>query len=271
MRNFADIMIYYFSGTGNTRWAAGQMAEALGCQAIDICRTADKELSASYERIRNDEPIGLAFPIHGWQPPQVMRRFISRLPQSILRDRYVFAMVTCGDDTGLALDMLRKQIAKKGAELAMAFSLIMPETYVCLPFMHTDTAENERRKKEDAARLLPEFAGRIMRREKGEWLTRGTMPWLLTNVIGAYFNRFMITDRKFHVDTDLCIHCGRCARECPVGDIIESQTTSDFTPQWKHNGSCTNCLSCFHHCPRHAINYGNITRKRGQYYYKDIS
>ncbi|MCI7256823.1 MAG: ferredoxin, partial [Prevotella sp.] len=27
------------------------------------------------------------------------------------------------------------------------------------------------------------------------------------------------------------------------------------------------CLSCYHHCPHHAINYGNITKKRGQYFF----
>ena len=39
-------------------------------------------------------------------------------------------------------------------------------------------------------------------------------------------------------------------------------------PSWKHDGSCTCCLSCYHHCPVHAINYGAITRRRGQYYFK---
>ena len=82
-------------------------------------------------------------------------------------------------------------------------------------------------------------------------------------MIGAYFNRFMITDKKFTVDADVCIHCGKCAEVCPVGDI-----TFDDTPVWKNDSSCTCCLSCYHHCPVHAINYGRITRRRGQYYYK---
>ncbi|MDD6493399.1 MAG: 4Fe-4S binding protein [Bacteroidales bacterium] len=34
-------------------------------------------------------------------------------------------------------------------------------------------------------------------------------------------------------------------------------------PRWKHDGSCTNCQACYHHCPQHAIHWGKM--KRGQY------
>ena len=94
-------------------------------------------------------------------------------------------------------------------------------------------------------------------------LTLGLTPWTFSHVIGAYFNRYMITDKKFTVDADTCLHCGLCAKVCPVGDIV-----FDGIPSWKNDSSCTCCLSCYHHCPVHAINYGRITRKRGQYYYK---
>jgi len=75
----------------------------------------------------------------------------------------------------------------------------------------------------------------------------------------------MITDRKFTVDADVCIACGRCQQVCPTGDL---QLDDQGRPSWSHDGSCTCCLACYHHCPRHAINYGSITRRRGQYYFK---
>ncbi|MBR6629625.1 MAG: 4Fe-4S binding protein, partial [Bacteroidaceae bacterium] len=57
-------------------------------------------------------------------------------------------------------------------------------------------------------------------------------------------------------------HCskwahGLCAKLCPVDDI------EGLPPRWKHDGSCTNCLACYHHCPQHAIHWGKM--KRGQY------
>ena len=116
---------------------------------------------------------------------------------------------------------------------------------------------------QQAKKDLEKFLKVVERRETGySQLKLGLTPWTFSHVIGAYFNRFMITDRKFTVDSDICTHCGRCAKVCPVGDI-----TFDGTPVWKHDGSCTCCLSCYHHCPVHAINYGQITRRRGQYYF----
>ncbi|MBR2290977.1 MAG: EFR1 family ferrodoxin [Prevotella sp.] len=73
----------------------------------------------------------------------------------------------------------------------------------------------------------------------------------------------MITDKKFMVDEDVCIKCGKCAKVCPVDNITGTP------PEWQHNGRCTSCLACYHYCPVHAINYGERTRKRGQYYFKN--
>ena len=75
----------------------------------------------------------------------------------------------------------------------------------------------------------------------------------------------MITDKKFTVDADKCVHCTTCAKVCPTNNIA---LNNHQLPEWKHNGSCTCCLACYHHCPVHAINYGKITRQRGQYFFK---
>ena len=254
-------MIFYFSGTGNTRWAAERLAAATGERLFVIA----KELKTSCEyTLQENERIGFCFPVHGWQPPHIVREFVRRLKVNGARGHYAYALCTCGDSTGLAMKMLAEELAGKGIVLQSWQSLIMPESYVCLPFMYTDTPEREREKKEEAARRLAVFEQVVAERVAGHpELTLGLTPWTFSHIIGAYFNRYMITDKKFTVDSDVCIHCGRCAEVCPVGDI-----TFDDTPTWKNDSSCTCCLSCYHHCPVHAINYGRITRRRGQYYFK---
>ena len=259
-------MIFYFSGTGNTKWAAERIAEATGERLYFI----PEELNTDCEyELADDERIGFCFPVHGWQPPYIVRQFVSRLTlhsihQSPITTHYTYALCTCGDSIGLAMQMMKRELAARGIVLASCQSLTMPESYVCLPFMYTDTPERERNKKEQARKDLDNYLKVIVNRQPGySQLTMGMAPWTMSHVIGAYFNRFMITDRKFTVDADVCIHCGRCAEVCPVGDI-----TFDNTPQWKNDSSCTCCLSCYHHCPVHAINYGRITRRRGQYYSK---
>ena len=289
-------MIFYFSGTGNTRWAAEQLAAATNERLLFI---PDELQGDCTYTLHADERLGFCFPVHGWQSPHIVRQFISRLtithqpssiphqpssishhpssishhPSSISHhpsnishhpsNIYSYALCTCGDSTGLAMTMLAKELSAKGITLQSCQSLIMPESYVCLPFMYTDTPEREREKIEQAKVDLEKFIEVVVNRRSGySQLTLGLTPWTFSHVIGAYFNRFMITDRKFTVDADRCLHCGKCAQVCPVGDIEFSEL-----PSWKSDSSCTCCLSCYHHCPVHAINYGRITRKRGQYYF----
>ena len=148
--------------------------------------------------------------------------------------------------------------------LDACFSLIMPESYVALPFMYTDTIEREREKLTKAAEDIDRYAAMISERRKGEsWLVKGRMPWLLSYIVGGYFNKRMISDKKFTVDADKCIGCGRCAKACPVGDV----SVEKGKPRWLHDNRCTSCLACYHHCPCHAINYGSVTRNRDQYYF----
>ena len=253
-------MVFYFSGTGNTQWAAEQLAAATHERLLPI---ADELDTACEYSLDEDERIGFCFPVHGWQPPHIVREFIKKVAIIGAAGHYAYAVCTCGDSTGLAMKMLVKELAQKGINLQSVQSLIMPESYVCLPFMYTDKPEREREKISQARQDLDVFVKVVVNRQTGHSrLKPGPTPWTFSHVIGAYFNRFMITDRKFTVDSDVCIHCGRCAKECPVGDI-----QFDDIPSWKHDGSCTCCLSCYHHCPVHAINYGRITRKRGQYYF----
>lgn len=255
-------MIFYFSGTGNTKWAAKSIAEALGEQLVSIPEARDNKCNY---HLKEGEVIGFCFPTHGWQPPRIVREFISRLQISQAEGHYCFALTTCGDSIGKTMEILCKDLKKAGLPTPKSvFSLVMPESYVCLPFMYTDSPEREHAKIEKAKEQLAIFIRLIKAETEGEMHTvKGAMPWAMSHIIGNYFNKRMVTDKKFTVDEDQCIHCGMCQKVCPTGDL----TFDGNLPSWRHDQSCTCCLACYHHCPRHAINYGSITRKRGQYYF----
>lgn len=265
-------MIFYFSGTGNTKWVAQQLAIATGDSLYFIPDELKKD-TLHYE-LKEDERLGFCFPTHGWQPPHIVREFIRRAvfqhsaPASddqLQPSTYCYAVTTCGDNMGEAMTILNKELAQHGLEAETQFSVIMPESYVCLPFMHTDSDERVAEKMENARRQLTHICRIIKDRKRGIIeLERGATPRLYSYVIGGYFNRKMITDKKFTVDADVCTRCGRCTTVCPVGNI------NGTPPVWQHNNQCTMCLACYHYCPVHAINYGNITRRRGQYFFKHL-
>lgn len=254
-------MIFYFSGTGNTRWVATEIAKAIGEELLYI---PDLQRQGHYSfSLKEGERVGFCFPTHGWQPPRIVRNFIERLYiDNLSQETFCWALTTCGDNMGDLMTILNKDLAGIGLQAETMFSVVMPESYVCLPFMKTDSEEKESWKIENAQRQLHHIVKILKDQKRGiVELERGATPRLFSYVIGGYFHKYMITDKKFVVDEDVCIKCGKCAKVCPEDNI------KGTPPNWLHNGKCTSCLACYHYCPVHAINYGQITRKRDQYYF----
>ena len=87
-------MVFYFSGTGNTQWAAEELARTIGETLINISETQNGE---SKFRPEHNERIGFCFPVHGWRPPVNVRRFIEKLRIEKSERHYCYAICTAGD------------------------------------------------------------------------------------------------------------------------------------------------------------------------------
>lgn len=287
-------MIFYFSGTGNTKWAASKLAAATREDLISIApymRADDSSHNLAEPFIlKENERLGFVFPVHGWRVPKLVREFISKM--KILREPsdasggnkakaddclknppFAYCVCTAGDSIGLTIENLNEVISLNPSlqalgitEVLSSYSLIMPESYIGLPFMDVDPKEREIRKKENAAQELAVVCEEIFDRKEGiSRLVKGPIPWFFTKVVGGFFENVLITDKRFHVEKDRCVKCGICANVCPVGDIKGGH--GEY-PVWLHHKDCLTCFTCYHHCPHHAIEFGNQTQKKGQYYFR---
>lgn len=255
-------MIFYFSCTGNTLWAARECARVTGDRLIDM---ADASVLESDITLQPDERLGFCFPVHGWRPPKAVRNFISRMCIRTTGSTYCYVVCTAGDDIGETVDIFSRDLLVHGVRLNAALSLIMPESYVGLPFMDVDTPEKEKLKKERAAAHLQEFLRSVTARRVGVFnLVRGHWPRINSRILGAFFVRYLVTDKPFKVTDSKCLKCGKCTAACPVDNI---RRDAEGFPVWRMDGSCLACFSCYHHCPVHAIEYGRRTRGKGQYYF----
>lgn len=264
-------MIFYFSGTGNTRWAAQKVAAATADRLVNI---AEEMLAAETDQasdpqftytLAQDERIGFFFPVHGWRPPRLVLDFLDRLHLTNADSHYAYVVCTAGDNVGEAVSILEKRLQTMGIKIDSAISLIMPESYVGLPFMDVDTPAKEQCKKMEADNKLTRFIADIMECRSGvRDITIGHWPRINSRLIGSVFVKKLVTDSPFHVVADRCLHCGKCASVCPVANI---HFEKGGEPSWLHNGKCLSCFACYHHCPTHAIEYGGRTKKKGQYYF----
>ena len=154
-------MIFYFSGTGNTKWAAQEVARAIGERLLYIPDEL-REGHCTYT-LEADERIGFCFPTHGWQVPRIVRNFIRNLKLNV-DSHFCWALTTCGDNMGETMTILNRDLATceglrrsngDALQAESVFSLIMPESYVCLPFMKTDPEDKEAMKLNVARHQLP--------------------------------------------------------------------------------------------------------------------
>ena len=287
-------MIFYFSGTGNTKWAASKLAAATREDLISIApymRADDSSHNLAEPFIlKENERLGFVFPVHGWRVPKLVREFISKMKiqrepsdasaenkakadDSLKNRPFTYCVCTAGDSIGLTIENLNEVISLNPSlqalgitEVSSSYSLIMPESYIGLPFMDVDPKEREIRKKENAAQELAVVCEEIFDRKEGiSRLVKGPIPWFFTKVVGGFFENILITDKRFHVEKDRCVKCGICANVCPVGDIKGGH--GEY-PVWLHHKDCLTCFTCYHHCPHHAIEFGNQTQKKGQYYFR---
>jgi len=256
-------MIFFFTGTGNTRFVASQLAQATNERLVSIAQAVVNE-AYDYE-LGPDERIGFCFPIHGWRPPFLVRDFVKHLHFIGYSGQYCYAFATCGDDVGLAFDFLNEDLNGIGITLDSVFSVIMPETYNFPIIDQIDTPESARRKIAAAQGQLAIMLPAIVNRVRGEKnINKSRWPRTNSILLGGFFLKHWVTDCKFTVDAGACIRCGKCQQVCPVGNI---DCSNGNPPQWQHNGLCTTCFACYHHCPVHAIDFAGRTRGKRQYYF----
>lgn len=235
-------MIFYFSGTGNSRWAARQLAGKTGDKTFDIITL--KEIPS----LKTEKQIGLVFPVYAWGAPDPVLDFAKLIPQT---DLFTFAVATCGSEAGYALKKLGEIFPLKSS-----YSLVMPNNYVV--GSELEDPETVRKIIENAKTEL-ETMGRETAAETPVYRVKeGSAPGLKSGIVNYGFNHFARSTKAFYV-TNACVGCGLCARNCPAGTI----SMEKGKPVW--GKECYQCLRCINQCPEQAIQYGKATLNRGRY------
>jgi len=239
-------MIFYFSGTGNSRYVAEHLSEILQVSAVSI-PDAIKDCNADAV---TDDAVGIVSPVYFYGLPTIVSDFISRKEFNAGK---IFSVLTYGTTPGNASSVLKKEFAKKGIEVRHTFTIKMPENYTPL-FRIPDEEERNR-----LFTNAETYMGRIpeLLRTDGYHEKKSIAAPIMTAV--AYpFYEYGRTTKKFKV-TNECTGCSLCERICPVNVI----SVKDGRPQWTAD-KCIKCLACIHRCPSQAIRIGG-SHKRGQY------
>ena len=234
-------MIYYFSGTGNSRWVAEQLAIKTNNIALNLI---EHPVPPSIE----GEIFGIVFPVHAWGAPEPVLEFVKKLSG---KPAFSFGVCTCGGETGNAMQKLSGIF-----HLDSIYSIEMPNNYVMGSELESEASVSL--KIANAGKKLETIAAQVIARQYVSDVHSGNLAWLKSNLFKLGFTMAARSTRPFFV-TDKCISCGICARDCPAHTIA----MVDGKPQW--GKKCYQCTACINLCPTQAIEYGKGTVKRGRY------
>lgn len=250
-------MILYFSGTGNSRFAAQIIQKVT---RDEICSMNKLIKSGNKNTIKSEKPFVFVCPTYAWRIPKVVDKFIKEV--QLEGSTKAYFILTCGDGTGNALSYAKKLCIEKGLEFMGLASVIMPENYTAM-FNTPDKAMAERNIK----KVTPEIFN-IGNTVKEELPLKESKPKIsgiiLSNIINPIFYSCFVNAKGFY-STNKCISCGKCVDLCPLNNIklIEGK------PQWGRD--CTHCMACINRCPKEAIEYKNNTKGKPRYYLDNYS
>ncbi len=244
-------MIFYFSGTGNSKHAAEVIAHCLNDKTVNIVDAIKNGIYPS----SSDEITGFVFPVYFWGLPEIIKHFAQIPEVKSNLGKYVFSVITCGANTGNADKMLAKKLGRK---LDYNFSLKMPDNYVVM----YDPCKKEKAQKylAHSDKEIAQICNDIIKREIGR--KGSTQGGAKSAFVSLFYDPFRNT-KKFYA-TDACISCGLCEKCCP-DEVIKIENGK---PVWT-KPKCQHCTACINRCPVKAIQYGKATESRNRYNYED--
>jgi len=244
-------MVVYFSGTGNSRFAARLIAERLGDGLTDAGLLIKKN---SREPLASERPWVFVCPTYAWRMPKVFEKWLLQTELSGSTDAYF--VLTCGSDIAAAGKYAEKFCADKGLRYRGIKEVVMPENYIAM-FPVPGEAE--------ALTITEKAVPAIL--SAADCIAAGTdLPErpvsapdrVKSGAVNDKFYRLFVKADGFKV-SDKCIGCGKCAELCPLNNV----ELHEGRPVWGKN--CTHCMACICFCPAEAIEYGKKSVGKRRY------
>ena len=232
----------YFSGTGNSRYAA-----ELFCREYDkdtIAYTIEDD--AVLKAVDDTDLIVFAYPVQFSTVPKILRDFVAD-NKGLWNNKKVFVIATMGLFSGDGSGMLGRLLENYGAEVIGGLHLKMPDSIADEKALKRPLEKNK-----EIVRQAEQKIKKSVRQLKEGHPTQegiGTL-YRLAGFWGqrAYFgHKTREYSSKLKIDEEKCVGCGKCKKLCPMNNItiVERKAVS--------GDRCTMCYRCINKCPKEAI------------------
>ncbi len=245
-------MILYYSGTGNSEYAAKRIAKRINDETLDLF---EKIRSSDFSPMYGNRPWVVVVPTYAWRIPRIVQEWLEKT--SFIGCDEIYFVMTCGGSIGNAGKYLEELCDRKKLNYMGCRAITMPENYIA---MFTTPKMEEAMKIIGQAEGVIEEAAFIIR--SGRTFAKPSVTFqdkVNSGIVNDIFYPMFVHAKKFYA-TDACISCGKCVNVCPMNNI----SLKNKKPLWGKN--CTHCMACICRCPSEAIEYGKHSRGLTRYY-----
>ena len=250
---YPNLILFYFSGTGNARFAAQKIATLVRDKQVEATVYNIAEVKRDYPEIPEDALIGFCYPTHGFNAAPSLLNFVFRFPKG--KNRVFLLNTRAGLKAGkvhisgiggLALWLPALFLLFKGYKPIGFRPLDLPSNWILLhPGLTKNAVKFIVRRCE---KTLEKFTEKIL---SGKPVLNGLL-WLPLDIavspiaVGYYFFGRYALAKTFFANYN-CNNCGLCIKNCPVQAI----KLLDERPYWSYD--CESCMQCVNNCPQRAI------------------
>ncbi|MBC8570570.1 EFR1 family ferrodoxin [Zongyangia hominis] len=244
-------MILYFSGTGNSEYAAKRIGKAIDDEVVNLF---ERIQSSDFAKMYSQRPWVVVVPTYAWRIPRIVQKWLEQTP--LFGNSEIYFVMTCGGSIGNAGKYLQKLCAKKKMTYRGCMGILMPENYIAL---FSTPAEEQARPILDQAKDVIDRTARFL--QNGESFPKADISFgdkMNSGIVNDLFYPMFVHAKKFYA-TDGCVSCGKCVSVCPLKNV----RLENGKPVWGKD--CTHCMACISRCPKEAIEYGNHSKGLPRY------
>ena len=246
-----SILILSFSGTGNTQFVVDALVKSLIEKGLSATSYPMEILpfEKNIDGLLSADMIGIAFPVHAFNPPPLVEKIIKQLPKTILKKCFILKTSGSPFAMGGTTSRLKSILTKRNWILKHEVLVPMPSNFIV-----SYTPEFIKLNLEMAIKQADKIAKDLIE-ENWSIIPAGKLAILLCAImrierIGAkFYGHYLKVGSN-------CIKCGKCVKNCSTRNIKFSE--GKFTFGWK----CTLCMRCSFGCPVQAYShkhFGKLT------------
>ena len=249
-------MILYFSGTGNSKYVAKRITDALGDEIVNLNARIKASDTSSIE---TGERLIIVMPTYAWRIPRVVRNWLRKT--ELRGAKQAWFVMTCGSEIANADKYNRELGAEKAISCMGTAQIVMPENYIAM--FSAPQADEAREIVAQAEPSIDQAIAAIQSNQPFAPTRNNLYDRFMSGPVNPIFYKFFVKADAFTV-SDACIGCGQCAKRCPMNNI----TLKDGKSVWGKN--CTHCMACICYCPVSAIEYGKKSVGQPRYHFEAL-